>query len=229
MALNEEARGRARACAHPFSVAFALLYSAIIASFRKEPTVVQEHAAALAALCKEQGFAYRLAQSQILDGWVRATRDGDAGAIRTIQAGIEKTRATGAQVLLPYYLALLTEAALVLQEMPLGLSTAREALAVVQRTGECFFQAELERLNGELLHASGAERGEVAAWLSRSLSTARRQSARSFELRTLNSLARLAPEGLADRLHVAEVLHLFGEGVDTPDTRAARELLKQFA
>ena len=228
VALAEEARGHARARAHPFSVAFALLYSAIVASFRKEPIAVQEHTVALAALCQEQGFAYRLAQSQILDGWVRATRDGDAGAIRTIQIGIEKTRATGAQVLLPYYLALLTEAALVLREMPLGLSTAREALAVVQRTEECFFQAELERLYGELLHASGAEGTEVVAWLSRSLATARRQCARSFELRTLTSLARLAPDGAAGRWQVGEVLQLFGEGVDTPDTRAARELLKQF-
>ena len=227
--LGDEALARARELSHPFSIAFALLYAALGRSFRLEPTAVEEHAAALEALCQEQGFAYRLAQSHILDGWARATRDGDASAIPAIQLGIEKTRATGARVLLPYYLALLTDACLVVRQIPLGLTTAREGLAVVQQTGECFFQPELERLYGDLLLGSGADRAEACAWLSKAVATARRHGTRSFELRAATSLVRLAPDGPFTRRDMEGVLQGFAEGIDTPDLRAARSLVAKFA
>jgi class 3 adenylate cyclase/predicted ATPase len=227
--LGQQALARARELSHPFSMAFALLYAAIIRSFRNEPAGVEEHTAALAALCQEQGFVYRLAQSHILDGWARATRDRDEAAIPAIQLGIEKTRATGAQVLLPYYMALLADACLVVRQIPQGLTVVRDALGVVQRTDECFFQAELERLYGELLVISGADRAEAYAWFSKAFATARRQGARSFELRAATSLVRLAPDGPVDRRQVEDVVQTFGEGFDTPDMRAARELLQQLA
>ena len=210
-------------------MAFALLYAAIVRSFRNEPTAVEEHTTPLATLCQEQGFAYRLAQSHILDGWARATRDRDASAITAIQLGIEKTRATGAQVLLPYYMALLADACLVVQQISLGLTAVREALAVVHRTNECFFQAELERLHGELLLMSGADRAEPYAWFSQAFATARRQGARSFAIRAATSLLRLAPDGPVDRRQIQEVLQMSGEEFDTPDMRLLRELLQQLA
>ena len=227
--LGQEALARARELSHPFSVAFALLYAAIVRSFRNEPTAVEEHTTPLATLCQEQGFAYRLAQSHILDGWARATRDRDASAITAIQLGIEKTRATGAQVLLPYYMALLADACLVVQQISPGLTAVREALAVVHRTNECFFQAELERLHGELLLMSGADRAEPYAWFSQAFATARRQGARSFAIRAATSLLRLAPDGPVDRRQIQEVLQMSGEEFDTPDMRLLRELLQQLA
>lgn len=229
VAVGQEALARARELSHPFSVAFALLYAAIIRSFRNEPTAVEEHTRSLAALCEEQGFAYRLAQSHILDGWVRATRDRDASAIPVIQLGIEKTRATGAQVLLPYYMALLADACLVVRQIPAGLTAVREALSVVQRTQECFFQAELERLHGELLLMSGADPGHAYTWFTQAFATARRQGAHSFALRTATGLLRVAPEGTVDRRQILDVVQILGQEFDTPDMRVLRELLQQLA
>jgi predicted ATPase len=75
-----------------------------------------------------------------------------------------------------------------------GLRVLAEALAVVQNTGECFWEAELHRLQGALLlqqAVSPTPTAEAEVCLQRLLDVARRQQARSLELRAALSLARL--------------------------------------
>ena len=100
---------------------------------------------------------------------------------------------------------------------------------MVEQTGERLFEAELHRLRGEALRTTG-DPGAEAAFL-RARDVARRQSARSLELRAAASLARLYRDtrrAAKGRSLLAETLAGFTEGFDTPDLREARALLADF-
>jgi adenylate cyclase len=110
-----------------------------------------------------------------------------------------------------------------------GLAIVDEALAFVEKSGERYYEAELRRIKGELLEASGDDEGAEAAY-GCAVAVARRQEARSWELRAATSLARLwARQGKraeARRL-VSDVYGWFTEGFDTPDLIEARDLLQR--
>lgn len=106
-----------------------------------------------------------------------------------------------------------------------------EALSRVQTHGERIFEAELHRLNGELLLSGAvADPAGAEACFRRALEVARAQDVRAWELRAAVSLARLwQRQGRAHDAHrvVAGVATCFTEGFDTPDLGAARKLLEQ--
>jgi adenylate cyclase len=130
----------------------------------------------------------------------------------------------------PYDLALLAEVCGrggVIEE---GFAALAEGLAIVDRTGERNHEAELHRLEGELrlMHEEPAE--EAESCFRRALDIARRQGARSLELRAASSLARvLAGRDRRDeaRTTLGDVYRRFTEGFDTADLRAAETLLKE--
>jgi TOMM system kinase/cyclase fusion protein len=227
VALNQQALDRARKLSHPFSLAFALLYAAIVHTLRREASAVRDDSLALGTLCQEQGFAYRHSQSQILQGWAGASTEFDTKAIEQIQFGIEKTRATGAEVLRPYYLTLCADASLQAKCVSVGLASVEEALQVVERSSERFFEAELYRLRGELLVAGESHSHDATASYLRALGSAHSQAARSLELRAAVAYARLEPHDREVRRRVAKVMESFTEGFETPDLRAAAQLLSQ--
>jgi predicted ATPase len=115
-----------------------------------------------------------------------------------------------------------------------GLSCVAEALVVVESTGEGYYEAEIHRRKGELLlMQGGAEAAAPAdACFRRALALARRQGAKSHELRAGTSLARLWREqgrlGEALRL-LAPMYDWFTEGFDTPDLQEARRLLDELS
>jgi predicted ATPase len=99
-----------------------------------------------------------------------------------------------------------------------------EAFEAVQRTGERMIEAELHRLQGEILLARGDE-GEAEACFRQAIAVARGQQARSWELRATTSLARLlCQQGRREEGHarLADIYGWFTEGFDTPDLREAR-------
>jgi predicted ATPase len=115
-------------------------------------------------------------------------------------------------------------------EPELGLEVIAEGLDVVARTGESWWEAELHRLNGELMRASGAELSKVEDSLRFALQLAGRQEARSLELRAATSLARLwADQGRRAEARdlLAPVYGWFTEGFDTQDLKDARVLLDE--
>ena len=98
-------------------------------------------------------------------------------------------------------------------------------------TGECHYQAELQRLRGTVLAEIG-DTAEAAAWLQRAIDTARSQQARSLELRAATSLARLwRDQGKRTQAHdlLAPVYGWFTEGFDTADLKDAQALLDELA
>ncbi len=113
-----------------------------------------------------------------------------------------------------------------------------EALVVVDKTGERVHEAELYRLKGELTLRSKVQglKAEVEAETERcfwqAIEIARRQQAKSLELRAVMSLARLwQQQGKRDEARhlLAEIYGWFTEGFDTKDLQEAKALLEELA
>jgi predicted ATPase len=118
-------------------------------------------------------------------------------------------------------------------QLEAGLSAVTEALAIVHKTRECWWEAELHRLQGELLLALSVEKHiEAETCLHQALAIARRQQAKSLELRAAISLARLW-QGQGKHAEARELLApiygWFTEGFDTADLQEARVLLDVLA
>jgi predicted ATPase len=148
-----------------------------------------------------------------------------------MRQGLAVWQATGARVFRPYGLALLAEAYVHVGQIEEGLTLLGEALAVAQDTGERRWEAELYRLKGEVLLACAAEHDtEAETCFRQAFDRARRQEARSLELRAAMSLSRLwRQQGQRAKAHdlLAGAYAWFTEGFDTADLREARALLDE--
>ena len=132
----------------------------------------------------------------------------------------------------PYGLTLLAEAYAQLEQAEEGLAVVSEALETVATTGERFYEAELHRLQGELSLQLPTPLAEAEACLQQALAVARRQQAKSLELRAAMSLSRLwQQQGKRAEAHqlLAEVYGWFTEGFDTADLQEAKALLAERA
>ena len=146
-----------------------------------------------------------------------------------MQQGLAAWRATGAEANRPYFLALLAEASAQVGQREAGLTWLAEALAVVDATGDCRWEAELYLLKGEILLARATEQqAEAETCFRHALAIARRQQAKSLELRAATSLARLwQSQGKRQEAYdlLAPVHGWFTEGFDTADLQEAQTLL----
>jgi predicted ATPase/class 3 adenylate cyclase len=230
---SREALTLAQELAHPFSLAYAMCFAGIFCQLRREVQAAQERATAEIALCTEQGFALYLARGTILRGWTMAAQRQGAEGLAQMRQGLASYQATGAVVFRPYYLAFLAEAYGKVGQAEKGLSVLAEALAAVHKAGERFYEAELNRLKGELLLVRSAENhGEAEAYFQKALGVARRQQAKSWELRAAMSLARLWQQQgkrTEARELLAPIYGWFTEGFDTADLQEAKALLEVLA
>ncbi|HEX9438663.1 MAG TPA: hypothetical protein VF909_03230 [Roseiflexaceae bacterium] len=215
--------------AHPFSLAFALSYTAVLYYFRREPHAAQEYTQAAVPLSTEHGFPLFLAMAAIMRDWV--LREG--GALTKVDVQIRRDlatfRATGAELGVPYFLGLLAETEGQAGRIADGLSVLADALAVMEQTEERWCEADLFRVHGELLLQQDAAAIEAEAWFHRAIEVARRQRARSFELRatvSLSKLLRSRGRQAEARPMLAKIYTWFTEGFDTPDLIEARALLE---
>jgi predicted ATPase len=230
---SRQALELARDLSHPFSLALAHCYAAMLHQFRREPRLVQQQAEAAISLCTEQGYTYYLAWASLLRGWALTAQSADRASedpMAQVQQGFTDLLATGAGIREAYYRALLAEAAGSRGDSAAGQQLLAEAFAAVQRTEERYWEAELYRLQGELL-GQEAERPQwegAEAHFLQALEVARGQQAKSLELRAAMSLGRLWREqGKRDaaRTLLAPAYHWFTEGFDTADLQEAKALL----
>jgi predicted ATPase len=164
-----------------------------------------------------------------LRGWALAESGHREEGRAQIQQGLAAYRATGATRVRPYQLGLLAETSAQLGHTTEGLAALAEALATLDQSGVRWWEAELYRLRGELLlqHA-GAQPGEAEACFQQALTVARRQQAKSLELRAAMSLARLwqrQGQHAAARELLTPIYGWFTEGFDTADLQEAKALL----
>jgi predicted ATPase len=232
----EAARSLAEDLANPFNVVPALYFGAFTHLCRREPGRARELAAALMDLCREQGFALLYAGGLILYGRSLAGQVCHDDGVRQVRQGLADWQAAGAVSHRPFHLALLAEMLGGQGQTGEALAALDEALALAAATGERFWEAELHRLRGErLLQRAGADLPAVTEAensLRQSLDVARRQGAKSLELRAVTSLSRLqALQGrqAEARQALAETCGWFTEGFDTADLQDAQSLLAELS
>lgn len=118
---------------------------------RREGQAVQIRAEEGVALSAEHGFSYWLSRSSILRGWALSEEDQAEKGIVQIREGLEVSRATGTELDHSYELSLLAEGCGKNQRVGEALALLAEAIDGMLRTGDCYHEAELYRIKGELL------------------------------------------------------------------------------
>jgi predicted ATPase len=232
-ALTQVQQGRtvAQELMHLPSLEFALSHTARVHVLRREAPPAHTQSAAALAIAEEQRFAQRAGGSAVVRGWALSRQGQAEEGIPQIKQGIAAFRATGANAWCHYWLALLVEASIAAGQIAQGLTAVTEALALVGQNGECFHEAELHRLHGELLLQQPSPAiPHVLTCFHSALEVARRQEAKLLELRAAMSLARLwQQQGKRQEAYdlLAPIYHWFTEGFDTADLQGARALLAE--
>jgi predicted ATPase len=147
---GHEALTLARELAHPQSLVFALFFTATLHQFRREGPAVQERVEAIISLSIERGFPSWSAVATILQGWVLAEQGEDDVGIAQMRQGLSAYQAVGAELWRPYFLVLLATTYGAAGQTEEGLSALAEARAIVESTGERWWEAEVYRAQGEL-------------------------------------------------------------------------------
>ncbi|MBI3301447.1 MAG: hypothetical protein HYZ72_05130 [Deltaproteobacteria bacterium] len=250
---SHEVLALAQELSHLNSLAYSLWFAAMLHVIRREWRSVQERAEALIALSTEQGFPLWLGDGTILQGWTLAEGGQREEGIAQIRQGLAAKRTIGGELRRPQLLALLAGVYRKVGQAEEGLSVLSEALAAVDKTGERYYEAELYRLKGELtlkqfgVRSQGKSRQvktsqgkpevrslelEAEKCFHKAIEIARRQSAKSLELRAVMSLARLwQSQGKKKqaRQMLAEIYGWFTEGFDTVDLQEAKALLEELS
>jgi predicted ATPase len=194
---------------------------------------VYEQAEAAITLSTEQGFPLWSAWGTSLRGWALAMQDRGEEGMAQLRQGIAAFRSTGAAALVPYFCTVLAEVYDHLGHTADALQALAEAHTLVEQQEERWWEAEIYRLQGVLLlRQTGMAQAEAETWLQQALDVARRQEAKSLELRAAMSLARLwQQQGKRDaaRELLAEVYGWFIEGFDTADLQEAKGLLEELS
>jgi predicted ATPase len=215
----------------PFSLAFALSFAILVHWLRRDVTAQRERAAETIALSDAQGFPFWLGLSRTFHAAARVA-DGEPGAVADVSAGLALCAEDGRQGAAPAMLALVGEAYLAAGQLAEARSAVETGLAVAAQTGQPFFDAELQRLQGEIVLATGGEPADAEVLFQHAVDIARAQEAKSFELRAATSLARLwQRQGKRDaaRALLAPLYAWFTEGFDTRDLKEAKALLEDLA
>ena len=227
---GREALAYAEEIAHPFSTAFALFSLAMIHHFRRESTACHAQATRQVQLSEAQGFPFWAGTGTILVGWAVADQGQAAQGSQHLRDGLARRQAMGTVGSRPYFTALLAEVCGQGGHVQEGLDMLTAALKVGVTTGERWCEAELSRLQGELLLAHTPDQRAGEACLQQALAIARQQQAKSWELRAGMSLSRLwQRQGKRAAAYdlLAEVYGWFREGVETADLQEAQTLLEQ--
>jgi class 3 adenylate cyclase/predicted ATPase len=241
----QEAQRVASELGQPYSLAVTLQAVASFHQFRGDLKTTQEVAEQLIRLSTEQGFPDWLAIGMFYRGWALTIQTKDEEGLAQMHQGAVGFQATGAKAMSTNRLANLAEGYSQLGQPEEGLRLLTEALVFVDKTEERYYEAELYRLQGELtLQTSSAASSQLSVTNSQSptpnlhaeacfltaIDIARRQQAKSLELRAVMSLSRLwQQQGKKTEAHrmLADTYDWFTEGFDTKDLQEARALLAE--
>jgi predicted ATPase len=232
----EEGLTLANGLSHPFSLCFALIYAGYIHFHLHEWRLAQERAEAVITIATEHEFPHWVQYGQMVRGYTLAHQGQAEEGIVEIHRGLAGQRAAGTEAGRAFFTLFLAEAYEKAGQPKEGLSILAEALAFADRTEERFYEAELYRLKGELTlqksPGSGVRSPESGAeeCFLKAIDIARKQQAKSWELRATTSLARLwQQQGKhhAARNILSEIYNWFTEGFDTADLREAKALLEE--
>jgi tetratricopeptide (TPR) repeat protein len=229
---NREADRLARRLQHPFTLVWYLVNDAMFCQLRRDYLTADARAAEAIPLCEENGFAHNLTivrGLQAMSLMAQGKMQVPPAAVGTEQA----LAPIGHELFQPWVRGAMAEAVAQQGNRSLALALLEQALGLVDRIGERFFEAELHRLKGEIILLDGT--GETANGEARAersfrdaIAIAHRQKAQSFHLRAATSLVRLQ---MKKELRVEavktlrEVYDSINRGIESIDLAEARNLL----
>jgi predicted ATPase len=185
----------------------------------------------LLALAEDKGANLWRVFGAMNKDFIVALKGKAINAVEVISSGLAAWRATGATMLLPMRLATLANACAGAGQFDHAWRSIGEALATVEATKERWYEAEVNRIAGEIaLQTPNRIAASAATYFERALAVARHQHAKSWELRAAMSLARLwraQGEARQARELLAPVYDWFTEGFDTRDLKEAKALLEE--
>ena len=226
----EEALALARELSEPTGMAHAALFASILYQLRRDFLMSQYYAEAVIDISREHGLALYGAMASIMQGWTASKQGGAHEAIAQINEGLAALDATGTFLVRPHFLALLGEVFAKIDRIEEALVLLDSAMTIVNSKGERYYEAELYRLKGELLLKQTTDnQAKTEECFRRSLAIAESQKAKSLQLRTALSFARLyrSQRKLVEaRDLLAPIYESFTEGFETDDLRDAAVLLQ---
>jgi class 3 adenylate cyclase/tetratricopeptide (TPR) repeat protein len=226
-----EALTAAEALSRPELLASSLILTAHLHTFMRDPRMARQYGEAAVALATEHGLPYENANGSFVRGWALAWEGHLEEGVAQMRHAKASLEAQG--VLRPRSYSFLAEACAKLESPNAALELVEQGIASVEMLGEHSFEAELQRVKGELLLMQGvvnAAEGENC--FRTAIEVARRQGGKSLELRAATSLARLMRD--TDRRDearkmLADIYNWFTEGFDTADLKDAKALLEELA
>jgi predicted ATPase len=227
---SQEALTLAQELAHPFSLGVAQMWAAYLYYHLREAAVVQAQAEPLLALATAQRFALYVGHGTYWRGWALAMQGESEAGLAQLRQGLAAMVTLAQEVARPRCLLLLAEASGRVGRVEEGLRLLGEAVSVLEANGQGDLLAEAYRLQGDLLLRQAApDAAQAEACFQQALAIARRQQAKSWELRAAVSLSRLwQQQGKRQEAYdlLAPIYGWFTEGFDTADLQEARALLE---
>jgi predicted ATPase len=211
------------------TLAQTLCWAAVLHILRHEPSAAADHAERAAKISKEHRIAEYHAYALCVNGLALAASGESEKGSTQIAQGVE-SYGLGAQQ--QFLLTLQADAQLAIGKPEAALESVAAGLEAVEKMGGAPLEAELYRLRGEALLASAGTVSEAETAMQQGIEVARRQNAKSWELRGAMSLARLhRQQGRHEEAValLAPILGWFTEGLDTGDLKDAKTLLDQLA
>ena len=229
---SDQKDAHARRVGHTFNLSWALTWGAYAFDYRCEPERLLERASEADRLGREQSVPF-INQVQVpqIEGLARLRSGQLSESISLLRRAIENWNKLGGHVRIPYNKSALAEALALQGDLDSALHLIDECLEQIERPGwqEWVHLAEVLRLKGWMLSVKGDLEGAEKNYLA-SLDWARQQHAKSWELRTSTSLARLwQSQGKRKEAYelLAPVYNWFTEGFDTKDLKEAKALLDE--
>jgi predicted ATPase/DNA-binding SARP family transcriptional activator len=227
--ISEQALSLAEKVAHPFSMALAMSFAALLYRLTKEWGQAKTKVELARALSADHGFPFWEVMATTLEGSIVAERDPQKG-IEMIRTGMESWDAMGLKLGLPLYSALLAEALVRGGDTGGAVEVVDEALDFGKTFGDRLVEANLYRIRGEIALANNHDVGEIENAYRSALAVSRVQHNLSFELQAAMRLAQLwIGEGRLreGRRLVKRVFNKFTEGFQTVDLISAKKLLAE--
>jgi predicted ATPase len=233
LSTSDEALRLAKETCNRDTLARALSLAAAFHLDRRDVQRTERLAREAVALAAEQGFPYWRATGSVSWGWALVQRQEIEEGLARIHQSLAYFRAKRDAQTIPHALIVLAKVCGQVGDPSKGLQALAEAMVMLDRIREHRREAENHRLKGELLLQLRARHSDEAeASFRRALDIARRQQAKSWELRAATSLARLwRDQGRRAEAHdlLTPVYRWFTEGFDTADLKDAKALLDELA
>ena len=219
----------ARQIEHAATLMFTLNFPILINTYCGNYDAANERLKELVVLAEEKGAPFRKAEGVLRRGYVLTLTGEATKAVEIVTSGIDLWRSAGSTIFTPEHEFMLAIAHTDLGQFDDAWRCIGEAMTAMQATNERWCEAEAHRVAGEIaLKSPQRDVAKAQAYFEHSLTVARAQQAKSWELRAAMSMARLlSDQGKRQMARdlLAPIYDWFTEGFDTSDLRKAKALL----